>query len=204
MAVKNFSEAAFLERLKTRDPAALAEVADAYLPQLLRAGRGMGFAREESEDLAQAVFAAFLDSLERFEARSHIRTFLFGIFYNKVSEHLREKQRAQLFDPIDEVMESRFDARGNWRQPGVDIEKQLLAQEIRQIIQQCLETIPHAQRIAFYLREIEEMKTPEICKKMGITATNLGVLLFRARNRLCLCVEQKGLRGFKPCTPAEK
>ncbi len=48
------------------------------------------------------------------------------------------------------------------------------------------------------------MKTPEICKKMGITATNLGVLLFRARNRLCLCVEHKGLRGIKPCTPAEK
>ncbi len=149
MAAKNFSEPGFLERLKTRDPVALAELADTYLPQLLRAGRGMGFSREESEDLAQSVFVAFLEGLDRFEGRSHIRTFLFGIFYNKVSEHLREKQRAQEFDPIDEVMESRFDTRGNWRQPGLDVEKQLLAQESREIIQECLESIPQAQRIAF-------------------------------------------------------
>ncbi len=200
----DFSEPAFVERLRKRDQAALAELVDAYLPQLLHAGRGMGFSKEEAEDLVQSVFTALIESVGRFQGRSHIRTFLFGIFYNKVSEHLREKQKAQQFDPIDEAMESRFDARGDWRQPRVDIEKQLLAQEIGEIIQECLETIPQAQRIAFYLREIEEMKTPEICKKMGITATNLGVLLFRARNRLCLCVEQKGVKGVEPCTPAKK
>jgi RNA polymerase sigma-70 factor (ECF subfamily) len=197
MAHTDFSDSAFLERLRKRDQAALAELVDAYLPQLLHAGRGMGFSREEAEDLVQSVFPALIESVGRFQGRSHIRTFLFGVFYNKVAEHLREKQRTQRFDPIDpidEVMESRFDARGNCRQPGVDIEKQLLGQEIREIIQECLQTIPRAQRIAFYLREIEEMKTPEICKKMGITATNLGVLLFRARKGLCLCVEQKGIR----------
>ncbi len=194
MLPTDFSHPEFLKRLKNRDRGALSQLAEAYLPQLLRAGRGMGFSREENEDLAQSVFAAALESVSRFEGRSHIRTFLFGIFYNKVSEHLREKQRAQEHDPIDEVMESKFDARGNWRRPPPDIEKQLLDQEAGQIVQECLETIPQAQRIAFYLREIEEMKTPEICKKMRISATNLGVLLFRARNRLRECVEKKGLK----------
>lgn len=200
----DFSDPEFLARLKRRDRAALTELVEVYLPQLLRAGRGMGFAREDCEDLAQSVFAALIEGLHRFEGRSHIRTFLFGIFYHKVSEHLREKQREQENDPIDEVMESKFDAQGNWRQPPADIQKQLLDQEAGEIIQECLETIPRAQRIAFYLREIEEMETPEICKKMGISATNLGVLLFRARNRLCECVEKKGLRGLEPCTPAVK
>ncbi len=203
MPPTDFSKPKFVERVKKRDRAALAELADAYLSQLLRAGRGMGFSREESEDLAQSVFVAFLEGLDRFEERSHIRTFLFGIFYNKVAEHLREKQRGQENDPIDEVMESKFDAQGNWSRP-VDIERQIFSQEAKQIIQECLETIPRAQRIAFYLREVEEMKTAEICKKMGISATNLGVLLFRARNRLCVCVENKGVKGVKPCTPAVK
>ncbi len=194
MLPTDFSHPEYLKRLKKRDRDALSQLVEAYLPQLLRAGRGMGFSREENEDLAQSVFAAALESVSRFEGRSHIRTFLFGIFYNRVSEHLREKQTAQENDPIDEVMESKFEVRGNWRQPSVDIEKQLFGQEARQIIQECLETIPRAKRIALYLREIEEMNTPEICKKMGISTTNLGVLLFRARNRLRECVEKKGLK----------
>ncbi len=200
----SFSDPEFLDRLPRRDRAALTELVEAYLPQLLRAGQGMGFSPDESEDLAQSVFTAMIEGLDRFQRRSHIRTFIFGIFYHKVSEHLREKQKAQQHDPIDEVMESKFDAQGNWRQPPADIEKQLLDQEAGEIIQECLETIPQSQRIAFYLREVEEMTTPEICKEMGISATNLGVLLFRARNRLCECVEKKGLKGLKPCTPAVK
>ncbi len=42
-------------------------------------------------------------------------------------------------------------------------------------------------------REVKEMKTPEICKKLGISATNMGVL-FRACNRLRECVGRKGLK----------
>ena len=91
-------------------------------------------------------------------------------------------------------MESRFDRSGKWRQPPLDIEGQLVGRETRRLVQDCLETLPAAQRIAFYLREIEEITTPEICKKMAVSATNLGVLLFRARNRLRECVERKGLK----------
>jgi RNA polymerase sigma-70 factor (ECF subfamily) len=154
----------------------------------------MGFSREDSEDLAHSVFTVMMEGIARFEGRSHVRTYLFGIFYNKVSEHLREKRKAEDRDPIDEVMESRFDLRGRWRQPPVDIEESVFSREARQIIQKCLDALSQAQRIAFYLREVEEMETPDICKKMGITATNLGVLLFRARNRLRECAEKEGLK----------
>lgn len=190
----HFSDPNFIARLKGRERAALTELVDAFLPQLLRTGRRMGFTTEESEELAQSVFTALLESLERFEGRSNIRTYLFGIFHNKVSAHWREKQKAHAQDPIDEVMESKFDLEGRWRQPPLDIEALLYAQEVRSILQACLEALPQSQRIAYYLREIDEIKSPEICKKMGISRTNLGVLLFRARNRLRECLEKKGVR----------
>ncbi|HLI30410.1 MAG TPA: sigma factor, partial [Terriglobia bacterium] len=95
MNLPNFSDPQFIQQLKSRDRAAIERLVDAYLHQLLRAARGMGFLPDESEDLAQAAFLAFIESAERFEGRSHVRTFLFGIFYNKVSEHLRHKQRAR-------------------------------------------------------------------------------------------------------------
>lgn len=167
---------------------------DAYLPQLLRAGRGMGFAPDVAQDLAQSVFVALMESIDRFEGRSHIRTFLFGIFYNKVSEHLRQKQKLDGNDPIDEVMESKFDLKGKWRQPPADIELDIFGREVGGMIQECLQNVPRAQRIVFYLREVEEMTTEEICKRMKISGTNLGVMLFRARNRLRECLEKKGLK----------
>ena len=194
MDASNFSEPDFLERIKKGDRSALTELVETFLPQLLRTRRGMGFSHAERVDLSHSVFAAFLEKPERFQGRSHIRTYLFGIFYNLVTEQFREKSKALEHDPIDEVMESRFDAHGKWRKPPVDIERLAFAQEIGQIIQKCLEALPRSQRIAFYLREYEEIKTPEICKKMGITVTNLGVLLYRARNRLRECVERKGLK----------
>ena len=135
-----------------------------------------------------------MESISRFEGRSHIRTYLFGILYNKVSERLRERQREEENDPIDGMMESRFDANGKWRQPPADIEAAVFGGEVRKMLQECLENVPRAQRIAFYLREVEEMTTGEICKKMAITGTNLGVLLFRARNRLRDCLEKKGVK----------
>lgn len=195
MSEANVAEPELLERLKKRDDDAWESVVDTYLPQLLRAGRGMGFSGDESRDLAQSVFVALMEGIDRFERRSQLRTFLFGIFYNKVSERLREKQRAEKSDPIDDVIESRFDRSGKWRQPPLDIEAQILGRETRQMVYDCLETLPAAQRIAFHLREIEEITRPEICKKMAVSATNLGVLLFRARNRLRECIEKKGIKG---------
>src|SRR5947209_8350058 len=125
MVVANFSDPEFLDQLRGRDPTALEAIVDAYLPQLLRAARGMGFSPDEAQDLAQSVFVALMESIGRFEGRSHIRTFLFGIFYNKVSEYLREKQKVEVSDPIDEIMESRFDLEGQWRQPPADIEQEV-------------------------------------------------------------------------------
>ncbi len=75
-----------------------------------------------------------------------------------------------------------------------DSEKGVFAAEVRQMVQQCLEIVPHPQRIAFYLREVEGLTTPEICKKMATRGTNLGVMLFRARNRLRECLEKEGVK----------
>ncbi len=42
------------------------------------------------------------------------------------------------------------------------------------------------------LREVEGLETKEICNALDITGTNLGVILYRARNRLRECLESRG------------
>ncbi len=183
--------------IRRRDPAALREVVEEYLPQVMRAARGAGLPRDEAEDVTQETFATFLEIASRFEGRSHVRTFLFGILYRKVSERRRALGRERRHDPIDDVMESRFDAAGRWTRPPAAADALLRADEVRRALADCLAASPENQRLAFHLREVEGLPTAEICKILDVTATNLGVMLYRLRNRTRECLEAKSV-GIEP------
>ncbi len=77
-------------REQKADAAALEQVVHAYLPQLLRAARGAGLAPELAEDVAQDTFVTFIETAPRFEGRSHVRTWLFGILYKKIAAARRD------------------------------------------------------------------------------------------------------------------
>lgn len=185
-------DADFLERLKRRDPEALAEAVRDHARALFRAARALGFAEQDAEDLAQDVFMTFLDKLDHFEGRSQLRTWLFGILHRKAQERRRSAVRDDRHDFIDEVFESRFDAHGNWARPPADLERLLLSKEIGESIRGCMEGLPLNQREAFILREVEALDTTEICKILEVSVTHFGVLMHRARARLRECLESKG------------
>ena len=183
----------FAARIRVRDAQALEEVVRRYLPQILRAARGAGFALQLAEDVAQDTFATFIETAPRFEGRSHVRTWLFGILYKKIAAARRSLGRDNEMDEIGEVFEQRFDDAGNWTRPPRPVDAELYDAEVREGIDGCLDGVPTNQRMAFVLREIEGMDTPEICKILEVTGTNLGVLLHRVRNRLRECLEAKGI-----------
>lgn len=187
----NFSSEEFVTRLRDRDSDAIEELVRAYTEHLFRAALGLGFDSNNAHELVQTVWVTFFDVVPRFEARSHVRTFLFGILYNKASELRRDQARFDSSDPVEQVLEARFDADGRWSDPPVDPERFLLATETLGLIERCLGALPLNQRMAFYLREIEEHSSSDVCKILSVTTTNLGVLLYRARNRLRECIEGK-------------
>ena len=184
--------AAFLERLRRRDPDALGEAVRDHARPLLRAARGLGFAEQEAEDLVQDVFTTFLEKLDDFEGRSQVRTWLFGILHRKAMERRRASLKDDRMDPIGEVFESRFDANGKWARPPADLERLMLSKEIGELIRGCMDVLAVNQREAFVLREVEGLDTGEICKILDVSVTNFGVLMHRARARLRECLEAKG------------
>ncbi len=181
-----------LERLRRRDPEALAEAVRDHARPLYRAARALGFAEPEAEDLVQDVFTIFLEKLDGFEGRSQLRTWLFGILHRKAMERRRAAWVDDRADPIDEVFESRFDANGKWSRPPADLERLFQSKELGQAIRGCMDGLPANQREAFVLREVEGMETDEICKILDVSVTNFGVLMHRARARLRECLESKG------------
>jgi RNA polymerase sigma-70 factor (ECF subfamily) len=181
------------ERIRAGDPGALRAVVSAYLGQVLRAARGAGLTPEQAEDVTQATFTTFMERAPQFEGRSHVRTWLFGILYKKIAEKRRARDRDRQLDDIDQVFEARFDHGGAWAQPPRPPDADMEDQEIGGAISECLDAAPTQQRMAFVLREVEDLSTKEICKILDVTVTNLGVILYRIRNRLRECLEAKGI-----------
>jgi len=181
------------ERIRASDPEALRTVVETYLGQIHRSALGAGLGPERAREVTQATFATFLEKAPSFEGRSHVRTWLFGILYHKIKEARRGLRQEHQMDEIDEVVEGRFDAKGSWVRPPQAVDVQLYASEIREFFEDCLEKVPTQQRMAFVLREVDELSSKEICKILNISITNLGVLMYRVRNRLRECLEAKGV-----------
>ncbi len=180
-------------RIREGDPAALQSVARTYLGQVLRAARGAGLTPEQAEDVTQATFTTFVEKASQFEGRSQVRTWIFGILYRKIAEARRQRDREGDMELLDEAFETRFDEAGGWSRPPRAADADVQNGEIREAISDCLDAAPTAQRMAFIFREVEGLSTREICKILGVTSTNLGVMLYRIRNRLRECLEVKGI-----------
>jgi RNA polymerase sigma-70 factor (ECF subfamily) len=182
-------------RIREQNGEALTVVVDAYLNHVLRAARGAGLDGHQAEEVTQDTFATFIETAPRFEGRSHVRTWIFGILYRKIQEARRGFAKERRMDDIDDVFEDRFDQAGSWSRPPRGPEDALFAKEARGEIDDCLEAAPDRQRMAFILREVEGFSTEEICKILGVSGTNLGVMMFRVRNRLRDCLEAKWTRA---------
>ncbi len=180
-------------RIRAGDSKAIEGVVNTYLNQILRAARGAGLDSHQAEEVTQETFTTFIETAHRFEGRSMVRTWLFGILYHKIQEARRGFARDRKMDDIDEVFESRFAEDGSWSRPPRAADVDLQNKELRRDISGCLDAAPKRQRMAFMLREVDGLDTKEICKILDVSAPNLGVMLFRIRNRLRECLEAKGV-----------
>ena len=173
---------------------AIQTVVETYLAQILRAARGAGLDPQQAEDVTQATFTTFIEAAPRFEGRSSVRTWLFGILYKKIAEARRARQRDRQMDELDEAFERRFDTSGSWSTPPQPVDTALHHKEVETEIFGCLDAAPLRQTLVFILREVEELSSEDICNVLGITRTNLGVMLHRIRNRVRDCLESKGVQ----------
>jgi len=120
---QNFSSKEFLSKLKNKDNESVTLLVKEYTSHLMNASFGLGFGESDSEELVQSVWSAFFQNISHFEGRSHIRTYIFGIFYNKSKELRRDRNKYTSSTPFEDIMEDKFDLNGNWIQAPIGPEK---------------------------------------------------------------------------------
>ena len=105
-------------QIKMSDPTAIQHAVEQYFAQVLRAARGAGLGAQQAEDVTQDTFTTFIAAAPRFEGRSSVRTWLFGILYKKIAEARRLIARDGRTETLDETVPTRFDTARTWSVPG--------------------------------------------------------------------------------------
>lgn len=149
--------------------------------------------RHVAEDLVQETFVAALKS-GKFSGQAEEHTWFVGILKHKIVDYYRRRDRERPNPAIQpKKQEELFDEKGWWRvQPAkwpVDAGNTLETAEFWEAFRLCLAGLPQRMRLVFSLREMDDHSTEQVCEEFQITASNLGVLLYRARMGLRRCLE---------------
>lgn len=160
-----------------------------------------------AEDLVQETLLAALEAREGFRGDSSERTWLIGILRHKIVDHLRRMARDPLvagegLDAPGEGIESMFKQDGTWARPpgawGADPAALAEREEFWAVLRACLKALPNRLGQVFALRMMDAADPQEVCKALDVSATNLWVMLHRARARLRACLETHWFGGGDP------
>jgi RNA polymerase sigma-70 factor (ECF subfamily) len=180
--------------LKERRPGAVEGLIEEFASPLLAAACSWGLSKPDAEEAVQDALVDFLEALKRFEGRSSLKTYLFGVLYHKCSERRRKSAREQATEDIEAAFDARFGSFGVWNCIPRGPEEEAVNDELKGWLADCASGLSVDQRAAFQMKVVEGRETEEVCKILAVTSTNLGVLLFRARNKLRECLEKKWVK----------
>jgi RNA polymerase sigma-70 factor (ECF subfamily) len=155
---------------------------------------------DHAEDVVQETLLAAFQARANYSGRSSEQTWLTGILKHKIVDFIRKQVRETAVDDIAVLadiatgseVEGLFDDRGHWITPPNDWgrpDKTLHNQQFLEAFEACLEQLKPMIARVFTLRELVGQSVEEICNELGITATNCGVILYRARMGLRRCLE---------------
>ena len=180
----------FLQKLQEGDRAAFGQLVQAHHNALLATARTM-LSPAAAEDAVQDAWIAAHRALAKFEGRSKLRTWLTRIVINQAKMMLRKGGREIQFDPTDgqEPMAHRFQQNGSWQHPPQHWELSgpdnlLTREELRRCMEKHLHFMPDSQRLVLELRDLQGLPAEDVCNMLEISASNVRVLLHRARTRL--------------------
>ena len=151
--------------------------------------------REMAKDLVQDTFVASLKSMKNFKGEASERTWLISILKRKIIDYYRKinskKGKAEVRMDYNSDEEE-----GSWLEERVadpfdkTAEDTLVNDELGDAIYACLDKLPNKQAQVFKMKTIQGLETKTICNELNITASNLWVIIHRARTAMAECMEK--------------
>jgi RNA polymerase sigma-70 factor (ECF subfamily) len=137
----------------------------------------------DAEDIAQETFLNAFRYLEDFREETKLKNWLFKI----ASSFCLKKRRKKKYEPDHEIsLESFLERDGehqrydipDWSSLPLD---SMLREELRQTIDEAIQSLPPDYRIVFNLRDLVGFSTLETAEILGISPASVKTRLYRAR-----------------------
>lgn len=150
-----------------------------------------------AQDLVSETFLAGLKSAHRFQGKSTERTWLISILKRKIIDQYRKQNSIKGKAEVRVSYLATSDQEGDWLEERVGdlrnptVEDEIEQQELADALKSCIDALPERYSTIFVQKSIDHMETETICKEHDITASNLWVILHRARVQLMDCLNDK-------------
>lgn len=191
--VNAFDEGAVVARARTGDSQAFTELVNKYENSIFRLARHITQSAEDAEDVLQETFLKAYEHLDEFQGHSKFYTWLVRIAVNQSLMKLR-KRRTDKSVSLDETFDTGEENLTREIAVWEDNPEQTYSrEEIRDILDRAVESLPPIFRTVFALRDIEELSTEETAAILNLSVPAVKSRLLRARLRL----REKLTRYFK-------
>jgi RNA polymerase sigma-70 factor (ECF subfamily) len=197
-----------VQSLRDGDEAAFAWMLDRYHGPLHRTARMYVATDAQADEVVQETWLGVLKTIDRFEQRSSVKSWLYRILMNIARTRGVRESRSVPFssaaNALDDGAEPTFapdrfrppgdpEWPGHWASFPLDWEHQpesrLLAGETMTLVAGAIEALPPAQREVLTLRDLDGWSSSEVCNALGLSETNQRVLLHRGRAKVRSALE---------------
>lgn len=187
------SDEHLVELAKSGDDGAFPELVKRYSRRILRVARNITNHDEDSEDVLQETFMKAYTHLDGFQGNSKFYTWLVRIAMNEALMKLRKRKTGRVVS-LDEELSTGEDT--IVREIAVwegNPEDQYSQEELRELLDTTIASLPEGFRTVFVLRDVEELSTEETADMLNLSIPAVKSRLLRARLQL----REKLTRVFK-------
>lgn len=155
-----------------------------------------------SEDLVQDTFIAALKSFDKFENRSHPKTWLISILNHKISDFYKTESKINVINSqgmsegeANQLIDSYFNTEEHWNKTSFSHEWDSSSEHLLdnpdflKVWAICMDDLPFKWKEAITAKYILEKKSEEISQELNISMTNYWQYIHRAKVLLKKCIE---------------
>jgi RNA polymerase sigma-70 factor, ECF subfamily len=174
------SDALVISRVRAGDDDAFRELVERHSRAVFRVAFRVTGRVEDAEDVVQETFLRAYRQLNRFEARSNVRTWLHRIATNCAIDLLRARPKREVAEE-PETLERAAVASGDDRPSP---ERSALGVQIGERLAGAMALLTEMERATFTLRHFEGLSIDEIGGKLGLKTNATKHSIFRAVRKM--------------------
>lgn len=194
-------DTALIAMIREGHEAAVRTLVQRHNRRLFRVARAVLQDDTDAEDVVQEAYLRAFASLDGFRSESSFSTWLTRIALNEAFGRLRKRRVRGRTTDIEAIEQT---SAAVIRFPGLpqhNPETDLAREQIRQLLERCVDELPDPFRVVFILRDIEGMSTEEVATQLSIRPETVKTRLHRARRLIRAALSNRVAAAFSDLFP---